>query len=78
MLGPSPPQAWAHIMEAHEDGLWWLHACRQACFIVALPCTRCWLAEHGHALVAPPEKPIVARRGGWCPIAVELIRTRVA
>jgi hypothetical protein len=47
-------------MEADADGPWWLLAYRRAYFAIALPHTWHWLTECGLALVAPPEKHVIA------------------
>jgi hypothetical protein len=48
----------------------WLLAYRCACFAIALPHDRCWLAWRELTLVTPPKKRVVARRGGRCPAEV--------
>jgi hypothetical protein len=35
-----------------------------------LPLARCRVAEHGLELVSPIDKHAIARKGGWCLIAV--------
>jgi hypothetical protein len=46
-------------------------ACLVICLLrIALPRTQRCLAERGLTLIAPPEKCVIARGGGWCLAAV--------
>jgi hypothetical protein len=67
-LGSAPPRGKARAVMACVVRLCQLFTCRQVCSTIALSPARRWVAQHGHALVAPLEECTIGQRSGWCPV----------